>query len=540
MLKTLIVDDEYYFREALKVSIDWAGLGFYICGEAKNGKDALEKVENINPDVIIVDVNMPIMDGLEFVEAIKQRGYNCKIIILTGHSEFNYAKQAVQLGVNNYVLKPVDEEELIKCLLEIKALIEKELSTLIEFNSLKQQVKDSIPLLKEKFLNELLQGSFLNNEKELVDKMNYLNIKASEYYMVVTIELDLADDMLKNDEDFQLWKFAVSNITNEILGERFVFSMCFDSEDRICIILNLNDMEDCTNFSELLENRLDIIRALVYKHLDFTITIGVGTEKNKLFNIHTSYKESIVALKNKLTIGSNKVIMYTSVAESRIKGNIFTSEHRGQLMMNMRICNEDEVNKIVNEIFLKIRNENIHHEILFVVCIEMVAVCMEFIAEVGLSLANVLPNSNLNILEELQSKKSVDEIESWVKRFFRLTLEVVQKNKMSKASKLVEEVKHYIKDCYQDEELSVNEIAKNLFVNYAHLSYIFKRDTGVTINEYITDVRIKKAKELFDKGESLIIDVAAKVGYSDANYFGKCFKKRYGLAPSKYIDNRAK
>ena len=538
MLKIMIVDDEFYFREALKVSLPWKELGIEICGEAKNGKDALERIEDWNPDIVLVDINMPIMGGLEFVQNVREKGINSKFIILTGHSEFNYAKQAVQLGVNNYILKPVDEEELMKSLLEMKRLIEKEAGIKIEVDKLRQQVKDSLPLLKDKFLNELTQGSFIQGKQETIKRIEYLNVNTnSENYQVVAIELDYEESLSWKDEDRQLWKFAVSNISSEILSEQFSFDMFYDRDDRICIIIGKNGMEYQNDFSPFLENRLELIRTSVCKHLGFTVTIGVGTEKNGLFDVSASYKESMVALKNKLTIGKNRIILYSSVADYGIKGNLFTSEHRSQLLMNMRTVDETEVLKLIKQIFMKMRGENIHHEILFVVCIEMVAVCLEFIVEVGLGLKDILPNNQLNVIEEIQSKRSIDEMESWIEGIFQYTLETIKRNKSSKASKLIEEVRKYIRNNYGNDELSIEEIARNLFVNYAHLCFIFKRDTGVTINEYLTELRIKKAKELFDGGNTLVLDVAGRVGYSDANYFGKCFKKYYGLTPSKYLEN---
>lgn len=538
MIKIMIVDDEYYFREALKISLPWTELGFEICGEAKNGKDALEKLADLNPDIIIVDINMPIMDGLEFAQKVRDAGNNCKMIILTGHSEFNYARQAVQLGVYNYILKPVDEEELKASLIEIKGIIEKEANIKIEFDYLRQQVKESIPLLKEKFLNELIQGSLIKSNNEIMNKMEYLNINMhSEHYQVVTIELDYEEEMKWNDEDKQLWKFAVSNISYEILAEQFTLDMCYDIDDRICIIIGRNDAQNNCDFNSLLGNRLELIRASVCKHLNFTVTIGVGSEKNDLFDIHVSYKESIVALKNKLTIGSNKVIPYSSVAEFELRGNFFTGEHRSQLLLNMRTADETEVRNIIKQVFAKMRDEGIHHEIFTVVCIEMIAVCMEYTVEVGLSIKDILPDSKFNIIGDIQSAKSIDDIENRVMSIFKYTLDMVKKNRNSKASKLIEEVKRYIKDNYQDSELTIDDIAKNLFINYTHLCFIFKRETGVTINEYLTEYRINKAKELFDSGDALVLDVATRVGYADANYFGKCFKKFFGLAPSKYIES---
>ncbi len=538
MMNIMIIDDEFYFREALKISLPWRELGFYICGEAKNGKDALEKVELLNPDIMIVDINMPIIDGLELIQNVKKRGINCKFIILTGHSEFNYAKQAVQLGVNNYILKPVNEEELKNSLFQIKNIIEKEANIKIEVDSLKQQVNDSLPLLKDKFLNEILQGSLLLNRAENIKKMEYLSINyQSDCYVIVTIELDYDENSGWDNEEKQLWKYAVSNISSEILEENFTFDKCYDSEDRICIIVGYKSVENSSDLNSLLESRLELIRALIYKHLNFTITVGIGSEKKDVFDISESYKEAIVALKSKLTAGKNRIIFYNSLADSNMKGIIFSGEHRNQLLLNMRIADEEEVQKIISKIFLKIRDENIHHQILFVVCIEIVAVCLESVLEMGLCFDDIFPGNQFNIIEQIQSKKSIDEMEKWIHEVFKHVLESIKKNKISKTSKLIDEVKKYIDQNYQNDQLSVEEIAKSLYVNYAHLSFVFKRDTGITINEYLTDLRIEKAKELFDSGNTLVLDVAKKVGYADSNYFGKCFKKYYGLAPSKYIEN---
>ncbi len=538
MTKIMIVDDEFYFREALKVSLPWKELGFEICAEAKNGKDALGRIEDCYPDIVIVDINMPIMDGLELVQCVRDRGINCRFVILTGHSEFNYAKQAVQLGVNNYILKPVDEEELKNALLEIKKIINMEASIKIEIEGLKQQVRDSLPLLKDKLLNELIEGSFRRGKEETIQRMEYLNVCIhSVYYQVVSIEFDYDESFCWDVDDRQLWKFAVSNIIREILADQFAFEICYDRDDKICIIMGMDNIDYQNGIDPLLENRLELIRASVSKHLGFTITIGVGNEKNELFDIPQSYKESLVAVKSKLTIGKNRIITYSSIADSVIKRNLFTAEHRSQLLMNMRTVDEAEVHTLISQIFLEMRYENIHHEIPFVVCIEMVAVCLEFIVEVGLSLNDILPGNQLNVIEEIQSKRSIEEMQSWIEEIFQHTLETLKKNKHSKASRLVEEVKRYIRSNYCNNELGIDEIAKSLFVNYAHLCFIFKRDTGFTINEYLTEYRIKKAKEFFDGGDTLILDVADRVGYADANYFGKCFKKYYGLSPSRYLDN---
>jgi two-component system response regulator YesN len=538
MLKVMIVDDEFYFREALKISLPWNGLGFDICGEAKNGKDALDKVGELKPDIIIVDINMPIMDGLEFVQYSREKGVSSKIIILTGHSEFNYARQAVQLGVHNYILKPVNEEELAQSLLEMKKLIETEASVKIEFDTLKQQVNDSLPLLKDKFLNDLIQGNIIRNDNASDKKMEYLNINIhSKFYQTSIIEIDYEENLDWNNEDRQLWKFAVSNITSEILSGYLTFDICYDKDDRICIITGAEEGGSEHDIDQLLECKLESIREAVCKHFKFTVTIGIGNVKNELFEIAASYKESMVALKNKLTLGKNRIITYGSVSDLEIKVNLFTAEYRNRLLINMRTGEDNEVRSLISQIFGEIRRQNVRHEILSVFCIEMVSACLEFMAETGLGFKDVLDDNQLNIIEQIQLKRSIYEIEAWIQEIFLNASEAFKRNRSSKTSRLIEKVKKYIEENCHDSEMGIDEIAKHLYINYAYLCSVFKRDTGVTINEYLTEFRINRAKKLFDAGNVMVLDVAGRVGYADANYFGKCFKKYYGLAPSKYIES---
>lgn len=534
MLKVMIVDDEFYFREALKISLLWGELGFEICGEAKNGKEALQKIEDLNPDITIVDINMPIMDGLEFAQKVKEKEIKTKILILTGHSEFSYAKQAVSLGVCNYILKPVNEDELTNCLCEMKADIEKEANIKVEVEKLKEQVKENIPLLKEKFLNDLVQGNSVIKSEEVFKKIKYLKMNMlSEYYQVAVIEIDYDEKREWTDDEKQLWIFAIKNITEEILQEYFELEMCYDSNDRLCAILCLNGDED----DSLIEHKFEKIRIVVDRYFNFSISIGIGNRKRDIFDVASSYKEAIIALKNKLTVGRNKVILYSVVDDLELKLNLFTAEHRSQLLLSMRTGNSEEIKIMLTNIFKDVRGKNIHYEILLVVCVEIVSVCMEIIAEIGISFKDIYPKNELNVLEEIQLKQSIDEMEAWINGIFTDAVEYIKRNKNTKASQLIEKVKKYILDNYHDDELDINKMAKSLFVNYGHLCFIFKRETGITINEYLTKFRIKKAKELIDSGNQLVVGVAKKVGYADANYFGKCFKKYYGLAPSKYIEN---
>jgi two-component system response regulator YesN len=532
----MIIDDEFYFREALKITLPWNELGFRICGEAKNGKDALEKIEELKPDIALVDINMPIMDGLEFTQAIIQEKYKIKIIILTGYSEFSYAKQAIQYGVKSYLLKPIDESELEKTLLQTKNIIESERKIKVEIEQLKERVRESMPILRDKVLNQLIQGNYTLNFEEIESKFEYLNINIiSKHYQVIVIELGDENNFAYTQEDKHLWGFAISNMIYEVFKDSITYEVFRDNLERVCIITAFND-ENSEEFYLKLESKLDQIKELVQLYLKFTISIGVGNAKEDIRDISVSYNEAMIALKDRIIRGKNQVILYSSISQTCLTTNIYSIEYRNQLLMSMRIGDIEQTGKLITLIFQEVRKRNINHELLLVICIEMISTCMQFSGESGHDFINISGDNQYNIIEKIQSKKTLDEIENWMRDTIFSTLSYIENNKISKSSKIVEKIKKYIEDNYQNEGLNIQELAKHLYIAYSHICYLFKKETGATINEFITEYRLKKAKELFDSGNHFIIDVANKVGYADANYFGKCFKKYYGISPSKYSE----
>lgn len=552
----MIVDDEFYFREALKISIPWAEYGFEVCGEAKNGQEALEKLELLKPDIALVDINMPIMDGLELIKTMKEKDLGAKAIMLTGYGEFSYAKQAMQFGVKDYILKPINEEELIDSLLRLRKMIESEKNIVLEFEKLKAQVRESLPILKDKLLNNLIQGNEAlgTDTEQLKMRLEYLGIApelASDCCQICVIELDEGDDPRYSQEDVQLFMVSVSNIVQEILKPVFVHEVFNDNAQRICVVLSFGP-KNSISLSDAIENGSSIqdsdldsrlescfeqILALVKHYVGSTITVGLGNPKTSLQDLPISYKEALVALKNKVILGNGRLIHYSSISEIKLAAKVYTAEHRAQLLMDMRMANTTRGTKLISEIFQEARTRNINRQLLEVLCIEIISTCIEFCAETGHSFAEIFGRNELNILEKLGAMHTLEKIENWTKELIISEITYVEKNKLSRTSKLVDNIKHYIHQNYQEDSLSIDELATHMHINYGYLCYLFKKDMNQTINEYITEFRLKKAKELFDEGNALVSDVANKVGYADANYFGKCFKKCYGVSPSRYIEH---
>ena len=535
--KVILVDDEYLFRQALKVKIPWEDIGFCICGEAKNGEEALELLEEVQPEVALVDINMPVMDGLGFVEEVRERGYPLEIIIITGYGEFNYAKQAIGLGVRNYLLKPVDELELRNELLKIKKRIENQEKATFKIDILKKQLQESIPLLRDKFLNDLVSGGSIVKSQSLWEKFEFLNIDLEgKLLRLLLVEIDTPDNPRWDEEERNLWSFAVSNMSKEIASESCKAEVFSDNNGRTCLILVFGEEDE--HICDLIAiNVSERIREAVERFLNFTVTIGLGGNRKDVGEIHASYKEAAFALKNKIVEGTNTVISFNDVAEPGLYFGRYTAEQRNQLLMSMRIGDENEIEGIVDRIFEAVNDNKRGYEHLFSTCLEMISAYFEFVTEAEISSSEIVTKPSV-LIEELQQKKSIAEAKAWIKEIIKRAARIAFAGKKGRAVKLAAEIKKYLYENLSDINFRAESLAKKFYMNYSYLSHAFRKETGRTIVEFITEARVARAKELIDGGNYSVYDVSEKAGYIDSNYFSRCFKKHYGVTPTKYIENR--
>lgn len=536
MLKVMIVDDEYHFRKALGVKIEWEKLGFVICAEAKNGEEALERLEEARPDVALVDINMPVMDGLGFIAEVRERGYPLEMIIITGYGEFEYAKQAISLGIRNYLLKPVEEEELVKELRKVKSKIEKESGLNFQIGQLKKQVQESIPILREKLLNDLIYGAKLFGDEEVFDRIGYLKLNLKgRLYRVALFEIDNRNEMGWDEEGKNLWNLAVANIIREIVSEGCNVETCMDNNSRICALISFED-ENVHSFDFTATNLCERIRESVEGFLGFTVTVGLGRIYNRIKDIAVSYKESSFALRNKLVEGTNKVIAYDDINESAVFSGAYSMEQRYQLLTSMRIFNPVEIEDLLDRVFNALKERSTSFEFLFSTCVEIISTCVELIAETEMRLGDIFPRY-VNLFEELQERKSLEDVRSWIKELVLSVGETVHKSRKMRASRLVLDVKKYLQDHLGDSEFKAENLSRQFFLNYSYISHVFSKETGRTVSEYLTEIRVRYAKDLIDGGDHSIYSISEKSGYVDPNYFSRCFKKYFGMTPTKYIQN---
>ncbi len=533
-MNIIIVDDEYLFREALKISVDFEKLGLEIVGEAKNGKEALSLIIEEEPDIALIDINMPIMDGLDLAKYVHDHGISTKLIIISGYDQFDYAKQAIHLGVHSYLLKPVDEQELEAELQDLMRSITVEQTVYEEIEDLKAQVKANKPYLKERLVLDILMGHHDKLEEDLSQKMSYLNINLPyDRFSVLVFDLCESRGCQSLDEEMrEVYRLQVKKLVMTLLGNLIQYEWTYDYKERFCVILENTDHYSYERISAQLSSLVKVIS----ESKEMKLYVGISNSYKGIAYSNTAYKEAIAA--SQYGVSQEEAIsFYGNFANKGLSLVLISKEQRNDLLINMRMGNSQEVLKSIDDLFSKIQNNHLHPNHLRYVFMELTSLCMELFSEYDHS-EEVFDRLLKDLYEEGLYQQPLGQLQVWFKDSVIDIMAKIQENKSSKSLELVQEIKHYVDDHFSRSDFSIEDISKTLYVNYSHLCYTFKKETNRTINDYLIEKRLSNAIQLMDDGHTVIRNISEAVGFSDSGYFSKSFKKHMGLTPSQYMSNK--
>ena len=405
MQKILIVDDESIFREYLRSVLDWEAYGFEICGEAKNGIEALELAGQHLPDIALVDITMPFMDGFSLTEQLKARYPAIRIVLITGHNEFDYARKALRLGVEDYILKPFSKDELVLTLLRLQ---QEQLKAQEE----KSTLKANLQMMKESFLNYLLSADFNLSDAETKMKLEQFGESFhSTCFVVACIEIDNMNQKWNKVNERLLWKYAVTNILNEALEESGNHLIFNGPEGRIiCLVAHHGYVE--LEIPAL--GGYEKLCFLIKKYLKFTITVGVGRCHVGYRGIRSSYLEALESLQHKFILGSDHVIAYGDHALQTGEQAFYPAEVNEDLHVQLRMHNVEQVNAILDDIFQSIRDRRLSLDYTYVISMGLVSVCLTYVSENGHPIEDCFGEAFFPY-SEIKRLESVDATMVWIR-----------------------------------------------------------------------------------------------------------------------------
>ena len=526
MFDVYIADDESIFREYLKTVINWQDYGFRLAGEAKNGQELVDLVDKKRADIIFADINMPELDGLLAAEIIHKKYNDIIIVLVTGYNEFEYARRAIGIGVNDFILKPFSKDELLSILLKQK----KRLQILGEEKSLHRKEQK---LLREFFLRSLIDEENMLNVMEVRQQLSRYDLTVkTENFRVSSIEIDFLYDKFKTNNEIRLWKNAVLNILEESIEIGVNHFAFLGAEDRIISVLELEDynldnnitMGEYTGFSEN-----------VKKYLGFSVSVGIGEVKSGLENIKVSYRQSITVLQSKLLYGSGKVMLYNELSREYQNIGFYAGELNRKIEAALRIYDVEGVDRILNQVCIYIIGQHLQIEYVYVISLGLLSICFSHITENNKDIKEVL-GEDISAYIDIHKKSSIEDVFEDIKEVYRKTIEFFNHNKYSRSRKTAYNVKKYIEENYTKPELTVEQIAAGLYVDSSYLRRTFKKEFNMKITDFLTQIRMEKARELLVQDRYKLSDISEMVGFNDSSYLSKVFKKYFGKSPSEYYE----
>lgn len=535
MLKVFLAEDEFIIREGIKNNIDWQAHGYEFCGEASDGELAFPLIQKTRPDILITDIKMPFVDGLALSRLVKKELPETEIIILSGYEEFDYAKEAIQIGVARYLLKPINGETLLQEIDSVAEIIlgkqkEKEIREKYQKEMEENSLRDQMDLFQH-----LVTGDC--SMEELLSVADKLDLKImAPWYSIVLLKIQ----SMKHDYeeysgsivvvDERIAKLAepehVLIFDRALEGRAFLFKA--DSEDELLAY----QKEYLGNVKEVLSG-----------YVNLRYFGGIGTPVNRLREIPASFEDASHAFAHRYLVAEScildsSLLMQEGAAENedfRISAVNPEQIDRTKMQEFLRTGDLDEVVYFVDEFFGKLDGGAMKSRI-FRQYITMDAYfsIVDFLKGLGLQKDEIeAPDQDSSIL---QDEKNAME---YIVRIMDKALVLRERKASSRYEDVVSEVIHYIENNYAQEELSLNLLASHVNFSPNHLSMIFSQQTGQTLIRYLTDYRMNRAKELLRCSSKKSSVISMEVGYKDPHYFSYLFKKTQGMTPTQYRGGRA-
>ena len=532
LYRIILVDDEEEVRKGIIRKIDWAAAGFQVVGDAENGEDALEKIENLEPDVVLTDIRMPYIDGLVLTEKIRQKYPSIKVLIFSGYDDFEYAKRAIKLNVTEYILKPVNVEELTLILKRIKHNLDEEIEQKRNVNLLRESYKNSLPIIREHFLNDVVQGNLPpETVEEKLEEYN-IPIAGAKKWVAAVInvepEVHTEEKTLSLHEEQELIPISVRQLVEGKLDE-YCRSVMFSVSGELVALAAIDEYNSQTGLIAVLGDICKESKRI----LEVPITIGIGHSCTDLQDISSSFRSAQNALGYKAIIGAGSTIYINDVEPLHYGKLLFDSKDESELIAAIKFGPEEKIESVVKGIVGKMDDAKVHVGQYQMYSLNVISCITRLTQQYDMTLSELMgeEGSFLNITDTIQKR---DDFYHWLLKAARSINHSISEERDNTTKNIINEAKQYIMDNYQNPDLSVEMLCRHLHMSPAYFSTVFKKETGQAYIAYLTEVRLNKAVELLNTTDDKTYIIASKVGYQEQNYFSYVFKKRFGISPSKY------
>ncbi len=533
MQKVFLVEDEIVVREGIKNNIDWEKEGFQFVGEASDGELAYPMIRSTKPDILITDIKMPFMDGLELSQMVKREFPSIKIIILSGYHEFEYAKQAIQIGVTDYLLKPISSIKLMEAICKVRDIIKKEAKEKELLQLYKKEMEEKVVLQKKRFFFDIVQSKLTLSQ--VIEKGNRLGIDlAASAYNIILFQVSVKE----NPMDYSLDLISVKNRINALLkNNQEVIE--FECENEIIAIILKADNEKY--LEEILVKYRSQLQEIMKEKPDLEYFGGIGNTVFRISELQESYHIANKAFSARYFMKANQIIegsdwWKTFSYPDPIDMHAIDSKKINKSFLEKFLKNgtREEVSDFVEEYFSGSGKVNMN-SLLFrqYTIMNVYFSVLVFMETVGYSKEeSVKELDNFSHLEEIVI--SIDSAKEYLKKLLEKAFLLRDTIARQKYGDILKRACNYIEENYHKDDISLNNVASFVNVSPTYFSAIFRQEMGQTFIDFLTETRMNKAKELLRCTNLKTTEIGYEIGYKDSHYFSYIFKKTQQCTPKEY------
>ncbi len=535
MFSLLIVEDEEMIRNKILNNIDWKENGVSNIFYASDGLEALEITKKNNIDIVITDIQMPRMSGIELIREIKRLNKRVRTIIITAYAEFEYAKESVKLSVDDFILKPFQSKDLLVIARRIIEEIIRERNEWKEIENLRKQLRENKKALQEKLFHDLLSNSFIGNIDSDLNYLGLTSLKGDFYIAVININ-NFIDLIQGNDEEQKyICNLSLFNWINKFLSG---YDLLNDDKDTTMdfTVINYRVDQIVIVFHKDAEVVISALEELIdrgAKDLGFNLTVGIGNKYQNLTDMYISYKEACSAGMLSCIYGRGMVYIFNDI---NLGNKLYSKQLHilvdTKLYEDIKIGAFEEIKKDVVDIILQIKSSKLELDAVNTIVNNIVLLSCKTINELGYNIFDIMDNKfSLNF--SLNEINDLVQLEEWLFGFFLKINGYINQKRSNRNKSLIAQIKDYVdKNYYRNISLTV--ISKTFSISSGYLSSLFYEFIGLNFIDYLSNLRIQKAKVLLKNSDMRIYEIAEKVGYNDAYYFSTAFKKIVGINPTGY------
>lgn len=531
-IKVFLVEDEMVIRNGIVKSINWEKEGYRLVGEASDGELAYPMILKEKPDILLTDIKMPFMDGLELSRLVKQELPDTKILIFSGYDEFEYAKEAIRIGVTEYLLKPVSSEQLLEVMRRISKQIEQDREEREILRQYQEDMKENVERERQNFFSHVIRGEVSIGEAVKNGKKYGMDLSAGFYSIILFKIFSTPEENIVSEH---IWKICEKIETKvDEIPYAYYFQRGIDGWVFLLTAESKEQME------ERQKNLCDCLAEIMKNERKVEYFGGIGKPVERIRNLGQSFRdaerifaERFTRQSNQFLSGFEKMDVYKD-DEFQIKDLGDVGKSREMIEKFLNNGTKEELEEFMDTYFIRMKEDKLQSTLMRqYIIMDIYIVIMSFCEKID-AVNHDYQQETEKLKSTIQNMNSVSEIRSYITYMLNQAIELRDSISKKRYADIIKAAEKMISEHYMSEEISLNSVADSVGMSPSYFSSVFSKESGKTFVEFLTETRMEKAKELLMCSTLKTSEIGYEVGYKDPHYFSYIFKKTQGCSPKDY------